>query len=110
MYQYRAVVTDVHDGDTFTLTLDLGFYVAMSVQKLRLAHVNAPELATPAGKVARQWVVDHMPVGTVVTVDTVKAEGEKEKFGRWLAMVTLPDGTDLGTALVAAGQAVPYEG
>lgn len=110
MYQYRATVTDVHDGDTYTLDLDLGFDVHLLGQKLRLAHVNAPELATPEGKTARDWVLSTMPIGTRVTVDTVKAEGEREKFGRWLAQVTLPDGSDLGAALIAAGQAVPYEG
>jgi endonuclease YncB( thermonuclease family) len=110
LYQYAATVVDVHDGDTFTLDFDLGFYAALRGQKLRLAHVNAPELATPAGKVAREWVVARMPAGSSVIVNTLKATGEKEKFGRWLATITLPDGTDLATAIIAAGQGVPYEG
>jgi endonuclease YncB( thermonuclease family) len=110
MYNYRAVVTDIHDGDTFTLTLDLGFNVSITDQKLRLAHCNAPELATAAGKAALVWVAHLMPIGTQVTVDTIKVEGEREKFGRWLAAITLPDGTDLATVMIAAGQAVAYEG
>jgi endonuclease YncB( thermonuclease family) len=110
MYQYRGTVVDIHDGDTFTLTLDLGFNVSLTDQKLRLAHCNAPELATAAGKAALVWVAHLMPVGTQVTVDTIKVEGDKEKYGRWLMQVTLPDGTDLATVMIAAGQAVPYEG
>jgi endonuclease YncB( thermonuclease family) len=51
-----------------------------------------------------------MPVGTAVVINTVKAGGDKEKFGRWLARVTLPGGVDLATAMIAAGHAVPYEG
>lgn len=100
----------IHDGDTFTLDFDLGLYVFLVSQKLRLAHANAPELNTPEGQVALHWVMETMPVGTSVTVVTSKAEGDKEKFGRWLAQVTLPDGRDLASALIAAGQAVPYEG
>lgn len=110
MYEYRATVTDVHDGDTFTLTIDLGLDVALLNQKLRLAHANAPELTTTAGQVAHAWVLSRMPIGSSITVSTIKAEGDKEKYGRWLAQVTLLDGTDLATAMIAAGQAVPYEG
>lgn len=108
VYQYRATVVSVHDGDTFTFDVDLGFGVWMRCQKLRVAHVNAPELATPAGKAALAWVAAVLPVGSAVTVDTVKPAGEKEKYGRWLASVTLPDGSDLAAGLVAAGHAVPY--
>ncbi len=110
MYEYRARVAAIHDGDTFTLDFDLGLYVFLVSQKLRLAHANAPELPTDAGKAALRWVQEVMPVGTSVTVVTSKVEGDKEKYGRWLAQVTLPDGRDLAGALIAAGQAVPYEG
>jgi micrococcal nuclease len=110
MYQYRATVTAIHDGDTYTLDIDLGLNVHLTDQKLRLAHANAPELPTPEGQAARLWVAATMPINTIVTIDTIKATGEKEKFGRWLAQVTLPDGTDLATTMIAAGHAVPYEG
>lgn len=110
MYQYRARIHDVHDGDTYTLDIDLGLNVILTGQKLRLAHANAPELATVEGKEARSWVLHTMPVDSIVTIDTVKAEGEREKYGRWLAQVTLADGSDLATLMIAAGQAVPYEG
>lgn len=110
MYEYRARVTEVHDGDTFTLAIDLGLMVSLVGQKLRLAHVNAPELNTPEGQAARAWVFDWMPVGSLVTISTIKAEGDKEKYGRWLAQITLHDGSDLATMMVNAGHAVPYEG
>lgn len=110
MYSYRAAVAELHDGDTFTLYIDLGLNVKLDDQKLRLAHANAPELDTDAGKAALAWVKDRMPRGTLVTIDTKKAEGDREKYGRWLAEVTLPDGSDLATLMIAAGHAVPYEG
>ena len=110
MYQYTARVTAIHDGDTFTLAIDLGLCVSLVGQKLRLAHANAPELDTPEGQAALAWVQDRMPVGTTVVINTMKAEGDKEKYGRWLAKVMLPDGDDLATEMIAAGMAVPYEG
>jgi endonuclease YncB( thermonuclease family) len=110
MYNYRARVTDIHDGDTYTFAIDLGLQVMLVGQKLRLAHCDAPELNTPEGKMARVWVSERMPPGTIVTIDTIKFEGDREKYGRWLAQITLPDGTDLATIMIAAGQAHPYEG
>lgn len=41
-------VLSVHDGDTFTCRLDLGLDVKRVVI-IRLARINAPELATPDG-------------------------------------------------------------
>lgn len=108
MYQYRAVVVSVHDGDTFTLDLDLGFGVWVRGQRLRLAGVNAPELRTPEGVAARDWLAARLPLFSRVTVVTVKAEGQREKYGRWLAAVTDPDGSDVAADLIAAGHAVPY--
>ncbi len=110
MYEYRAIVVAIHDGDTFTLDIDLGLEVWLRGQKLRLAHANAPELPTEAGKAARAWVTETMPAGTAVTVSTTKAVGDKEKYGRWLASITVPGVRDLAEALIAAGHAVPYEG
>lgn len=110
MFQYRATVIEIHDGDTFKLDIDLGLEVWLRGQKLRLAHADAPELSTPEGKTALYWVSEAMPVGSTVTIDTTRAEGDKEKYGRWLAQVTLPDGEDLATLMIGAGHAVPYEG
>ena len=43
LYHYRAVVTDVYDGDTVTVDVDLGFHVWVHGEKIRLAHIDAPE-------------------------------------------------------------------
>jgi endonuclease YncB( thermonuclease family) len=48
-YEYRAQLLSVHDGDTITVMLDQGLkeYRKMNI---RLYGINAPELATQAGK------------------------------------------------------------
>lgn len=131
MYEYTAHLVDNYDGDTMTVridligpvTEDLGFGVVKdfhetTVEKLRLYGVNAPEIKTvgPEGEQARdwlrQWLTDHAPDG-VFTVNTFKTSSlnpldKQEKFGRYLAIVTAPDGHRLNDDLVAAGMAVPY--
>jgi endonuclease YncB( thermonuclease family) len=49
-----------------------------------------------------------MPACLIVTLQTFK--DSKEKYGRYLAKITLPDGSDFASAMVAAGHAVPYFG
>jgi hypothetical protein len=52
-YQYVAYVTAVHDGDTLTVRVDLGFDT-WRVQNVRLYGINARELSQPGGKEARE--------------------------------------------------------
>lgn len=42
MYEYRAFVRKVYDGDTITVDIDLGFEVLLKNQKLRLYGINTP--------------------------------------------------------------------
>ena len=44
MYEYRAFVRRVYDGDTVTVDIDLGFDVVLRNQKIRLVRINAPEV------------------------------------------------------------------
>ena len=44
MYEYRAFVRKVYDGDTITVDIDLGFEVMLKNQKLRLYGINTPEV------------------------------------------------------------------
>ena len=44
LYYYRAETTDVYDGDTVTVNIDLGFSTWLHDQKLRLFGINAPEV------------------------------------------------------------------
>ena len=51
MYEYKATLISVHDGDTITVTLDQGLK-EYRVMHIRFYGINAPELATAAGKAA----------------------------------------------------------
>jgi micrococcal nuclease len=112
-YEYRAIVQDVHDGDTITVDVDLGWNVWRRGERLRLLGINAPELYTDSGKAAQIWLARMLPRGTPVAVRTEKDKAEK--YGRMLATVWDNDhddvhGDSLNDLLVAAGHAVRWDG
>lgn len=107
LYQYRAEVTEVYDGDTVTVDIDLGFDVWMKDQKLRLYGIDAPEMRGPEkpdGTISRDALRDKI-LGKQVMLCSYK--DEKGKFGRYLATIWLND-LDVNRWLVEEGYAVPY--
>lgn len=85
IYQYAGVVTEVYDGDTITVKLDLGFHIHLADIKLRLLGINAPEVRGSTkneGEAVRDKLRARI-LGQEVVVWTVT----KDSFGRWLAMV-----------------------
>jgi micrococcal nuclease len=100
-YKYRAIVTEVYDGDTITVDLDLGFYTWIKSQKLRLRGIDTPEMNSKdaaqrdAAFKARD-ALRSLIWGKLVVVETVK-DG-KDKYGRWLATVYIEE--NKGTQLV----------
>lgn len=106
-YRYTAVVVEVHDGDTFTADVDLGFGVWLRGQSYRLAGCNARELAEPGGIEARDHLRVPLPAGARVTLTSIRPD---KYGGRYDAAVTLPDGSDLTNLLVADGWAALWNG
>lgn len=105
MYEYSAQVLRVVDGDTVVLSVDLGFSMFHKVN-CRLAHIDAPEPYTEAGRTASLWLRELLE-GTTVTARTYKAS---DKYGRWLAVLELPSGLIVNDMLVENGMARAYEG
>lgn len=111
-YLYNGVVTDVHDGDTITVDLDLGLNVWCRNVKLRLLGLNAPEVGSRAkdeyealrGEVARQWLQDRL-LGRQVLVQTKK--DKRGKYGRYLAIVW-EQGENVNRQLLELGYAEPW--
>lgn len=91
MYEYRAFVRKVYDGDTVTVDIDLGFDVVLKNQKIRLVRIDAPEVRgreRPEGlksrdalraKIGNKWI-------------KIKTQKDKKgKYGRWLGEIWLED-------------------
>jgi endonuclease YncB( thermonuclease family) len=73
LYNYRAFVTGVYDGDSITVDIDLGFNNWMKNQKVRLYGINTPELRgeeRPSGLIARdRLLLSHTRTRPVSTED-----------------------------------------
>ena len=105
MYSYPAICRRVIDADSIVAEIDLGFSIKFN-QPLRLFGINAPELNTPEGKRAKEFLA-FLLEGKPVVVETVK--DKKEKFGRYLATVFLfgmQGIASINDKLVAEGYAV----
>jgi micrococcal nuclease len=115
-YTYSAELAGVVDGDTVDLIVDLGFRVTFR-DRFRLygpdpagkLGLNAPEMSTPEGRAAKKWLSNFFAArapntGFLQTVHTIR--DKREKFGRWLAVILLADGTNVNQALIDAGHAV----
>jgi endonuclease YncB( thermonuclease family) len=104
-YRYRAEVLDVHDGDTYRLRVDLGFRCAVTIQ-CRLHGVDCPELNTPEGKDAREYVRRLVAPPEENPGLVIESHKDQRSFERWVCDVWLRDGRSVGDVLVAAGHAV----
>jgi len=96
MYEYKATIRSVYDGDTIRADIDLGFGVIItgngSGEPLRLANINAPEVRgkeRPEGIKTRDWLRGIIPVGKEVTIKTTK--DKKGKYGRYLGEIFIDD-------------------
>ena len=91
MYEYRALVKKVYDGDTITVDIELGFDIILRKQKIRLIGVAAPEVRgeqKSLGLKSRDALREKIK-GKRVTLRTQK--DKKGKFGRWLAEVWIDE-------------------
>ena len=116
MFEYMATVLKVTDADTLDLNLDLGISVRVKIKRCRLYGIDAPEMSTPEGKAAREFVLQQISVGDEIRVRTIKANKNverTEKYGGYLVNVFCHPGEPdrcLNTELVGTGHAKAYFG
>lgn len=108
-FRYQARLesaTHVVDGDTFNVTLDLGFRMHFTDQRLRLADVDTAERGDDLWHEHKQFTIDWLLDADAahdsdwpLIIDTTK--DRKGSFGRWIATVyRKSDGTSLGDAIL----------
>jgi micrococcal nuclease len=87
IYQYRARVVSVYDGDTVRADVDLGFFTWIKNEQFRLARLNTPEVRGEEredGLIARDRLRE-----LILDRDVVIETEKKGKFGRYIAEVFL---------------------
>tara|TARA_B100000963_G_scaffold352165_1_gene364915 strand:- start:4209 stop:4535 length:327 start_codon:yes stop_codon:yes gene_type:complete len=103
MYEYRAKVVKVYDGDTITALIDLGFGVTFK-EKIRLYGINTPEIRgkeRPDGLISRDRLRDRI-LDKDVIIKTFK--DKKGKYGRYIAEIYLEE-ENINEWLVSEGLA-----
>jgi micrococcal nuclease len=113
MYEYKATVKRVIDGDSLVLDIDLGFYMFMNETKIRLYGLDTPEMNSEdpllrlQAIMATRYLYDNLPVGSKVTIKTVL--DKREKYGRLLATITTQDGFNINDGLLENKLAINYK-
>lgn len=119
MYEYRAKVIKVIDGDTADVDIDLGFDVVLKKQRIRFMGIDTPESRTSDevekiyGNMAKDFVKSFLKDGEYVTLKTFK--DDRGKFGRVLGDFSVYDSekdryVDLTKLMIEKHLAVPYHG
>ena len=113
LYQYKAHVVSVYDGDTCRVNVDLGFHTWIMNERIRLLRIDAPEIrgeSHDAGIAARDYLRS-LILDRDVRIETHR--DHKGKYGRYLAEIWLlqDDGTYLNVndAMVTSNHAVYRE-
>jgi len=122
MYEYRATIVKIIDGDTVDVDIDLGFNVVLRDERVRIAGIDTPESRTrdleekKFGLAAKDRVKELLGKTCVLKTQINKSgEDMKGKFGRILGDFNVYDSkTDswklLTQVLISEGHAVPYHG
>ena len=92
MYEYRASVIKVIDGDTVDVDIDLGFGVMLKDERVRIMGIDTPESRTRDkvedlfGEAAKARVKELFESSQLklITTEDRKGEDMKGKFGRVL--------------------------
>ena len=99
MYEYKATVKKVVDGDTIDVVIDLGFKIQYT-ERIRLARMSTEE-----GKAVKKFVSSQLE-GKGVVIKTEK--NTFDKYGRWIAEVFYDDQKSINQLLLDNGMAVKY--
>lgn len=91
-YTRKALVTNVVDGDTIDVEIDLGYYITTK-ERVRLLRINTPEKygeTKEAGLLAKEFTTNAL-LGKEVFLVSYKTDS----FKRWLGEVYYYDNTEL---------------
>ena len=122
MYEYRATIRRVVDGDTVDVDIDLGFGIWLKDERVRMMGIDTPESRTrdkvekKFGKAAGARLKSLLGKTAVLKTKVAKdGEDMKGKFGRILGDFEVYYAEEdryclAGEILVKEGHAVLYDG
>lgn len=115
MYEYKVKVTDVIDGDTIDVVIDLGFDIFTN-KRIRLYGIDCPESRTSdlhekkLGIEAKEYLKKLLGNASNVVIKTLSTDA-CDKYGRVLGQVYINSSTmSVNDLLVSHGYAWSYDG
>ncbi len=93
LYTYSALIVEILDGDTVRANFDLGMYVSVVSQKVRLEGVWAPEKKQEHGEHMTKYLRSLIYAERVII--RTRKDKQQEKWGRWLGQIYLLDGANV---------------
>ena len=120
MYEYRAKIVKIVDGDTVDVDIDLGFGIILSDERVRIMGIDTPESRTrdkvekKFGLASKKRLKEILGKTTVLKTQ-INRDGEdmKGKFGRILGDFIIDlngEPISIVDALMDAGHCVDYYG
>jgi|TARA_B110000908_G_scaffold169652_1_gene227263 micrococcal nuclease len=117
MYEYRAKINRVVDGDTVDCDIELGFGVVLADERVRVMGIDTPESRTSDrveklfGKAAKYKLQELLGETCILKTQIAKnGEDMKGKFGRILGDFIAEDGRLITDIMAETGHCVPYFG
>lgn len=122
MYEYRARIVKIVDGDTVDVDIDLGFGIWLTDERVRIMGIDTPESRTSDkvekvfGKAAKERLKSLLgPYATLKTRVANDGEDMRGKFGRVLGDFQVYYHAEdrystVSQILIKEGHAVEYEG
>ncbi len=113
MYEYKAKIRRIVDGDAVDVDIDLGFDMIFSKQRIRLYGIDTPESRTRDkeekfyGKLATSFLKEQCKKSSSITLRTYL--DKKGKYGRILGEIIV-DGVNINQLMVEEHMAVEYDG
>lgn len=90
MYEYKAIITNVVDGDTFDMDIDLGFNIHIH-ERVRLLDVDTPEKfgeEKNLGMIMKEYAtIMFLNKEVVIQSEKIDTAACTDSFGRWLVKV-----------------------
>lgn len=97
MFEYKAVITNIVDGDTFDMDIDLGFHIHIH-ERVRLLGVDTPEKFGAEKHlgliVARFAEKEFLNKQVIIQSEKENEAANTDSFGRWLVSVVLNEDDD----------------
>jgi micrococcal nuclease len=122
MYEYKATIVKIVDGDTVDVDIDLGFGVVLKDERVRIMGIDTPESRTrdltekAFGLASKKRLTELLGnSGVLKTQINKNGEDMKGKFGRILGDFNVyhapTDSWRMATTImIEEGHAVKYEG